>query len=103
MSDFACEFDPGPGKLSPESGDMFPEDVTFLCLDTLTLAVTPDLTSDVNRKPGKPCLITLCTWTLRCWTMPELETDYSQKHRISQMILIESAEHPWLGSEVRPR
>ena len=40
ISDVASDFDPGPGKLLPESGDMFPENVTFPCLDTLTSAVS---------------------------------------------------------------
>ena len=57
MPDLASDFDPWPGKLSPESGDMFPGDVTFPCLDVWTSAVTPDPTSYINRKPGKPCQI----------------------------------------------
>ena len=75
MLDFACEFDPGPRKLSPKSGDMFPKDVTEGLVKS-------------------PVIFTLCTWTLRCRMMPELETDYSQKHRISQVIFIESSKHP---------
>ena len=81
---------------------MFPEDVAFTCLDTLTSAVTPDLTSDVNRKPGKHCQIPGdIHFMYMDAPVSELETDYSQKHRISQVILIESPEHPCLGPEVR--
>ena len=36
--DFACDFDPGPGKFLPEPGDLLER---------------PDFASDVNPRPGK--------------------------------------------------
>ena len=44
----------------------------------LDLGCNPDLTSDVNRPESlvkSPVMFTLCAWTLRCRSMPELETD----------------------------